>query len=59
MSTAGLPDVQEQARLLIVDDEEMVLSSIRTFLKLEESYQVECFTDPPGPWNMQGRTAPI
>ena len=46
MSTAGLPDVQEQARLLIVDDEEMVLSSIRTFLKLEESYQVECFTDP-------------
>ncbi|MEE9241295.1 MAG: response regulator [bacterium] len=46
MSTAGLPDVQEQARLLIVDDEEMVLSSIRTFLKLEESYQVQCFTDP-------------
>ncbi len=46
MSTAGLPDVQEQARLLIVDDEEMVLSSIRMFLKLEESYQVECFTDP-------------
>lgn len=32
--------------VLIVDDEEMVLTSIRAFLKLETDYDVHGFTDP-------------
>ena len=34
------------ARLLIVDDEEMVLTSIRSLLKIETDYHVTCCTDP-------------
>jgi DNA-binding NtrC family response regulator len=32
--------------VLLVDDEEMILTSIRTLLMLEADYQVECFTSP-------------
>ena len=33
-------------RLLIVDDEEMVLTSIRSFLELEDNYRIDSYTDP-------------
>ncbi len=33
--------------VLLVDDEEMILTSIRTLLMLEADYQVECFAKPP------------
>ena len=32
--------------LLIVDDEEMVLTSLRSLLKIETDYAVACYTDP-------------
>jgi DNA-binding NtrC family response regulator len=32
--------------VVIVDDEDMVLTSIRAFLSLETDYRVHCFTDP-------------
>lgn len=41
-----MPDRNEAARLLIVDDEEMVLTSVRSLLKIETDYQVTCYTDP-------------
>jgi DNA-binding NtrC family response regulator len=31
---------------VLVDDEEMILTSIRTLLVLEADYEVECFTNP-------------
>ena len=34
----------DQKRMLIVDDEEMVLSSISSFLQLETSYEIVTFT---------------
>ncbi len=38
--------VNAKPAVLIVDDEEMVLTSIRAFLKLETDYEVHGFTDP-------------
>jgi response regulator RpfG family c-di-GMP phosphodiesterase len=38
--------VDAKPAVLIVDDEEMVLTSIRAFLKLETDYEVHGFTDP-------------
>lgn len=35
-----------QTRILLVDDEEMILSSLRTFLELETDHEVVTFTDP-------------
>jgi DNA-binding NtrC family response regulator len=35
-----------QPRIVIVDDEEMVITSIRAFLQLETEYTVNGFTDP-------------
>ncbi len=35
---------EETATLLIVDDEEMVLTSLSAFLMLETEYNVETFT---------------
>ncbi|MFO7653978.1 MAG: response regulator [Candidatus Krumholzibacteriia bacterium] len=35
-----------QARVLIVDDEKMVLSSLASFLSLETDHDVRTFTDP-------------
>jgi DNA-binding NtrC family response regulator len=32
--------------IVLVDDEEMILTSIRTLLMLEENYEVVCFTSP-------------
>lgn len=32
--------------IVLVDDEEMILTSIRTLLMLEEDYEVACFTSP-------------
>jgi DNA-binding NtrC family response regulator len=32
--------------VMIVDDEEMVTTSVRAFLMLETDFRVECFTDP-------------
>ncbi len=40
METNGNPVV------LLVDDEEMVITSVRAFLSLETDYQIEGFTDP-------------
>jgi DNA-binding NtrC family response regulator len=33
-------------RIVIVDDEEMVLTSLRSFLNLETEYEIETFTSP-------------
>ena len=41
-----MTDSEETSVVMIVDDEEMVLMSIRSFLNLETSYQVLTFTSP-------------
>ena len=46
MPGSGFPDFQDQAHLVIVDDEEMVLTSIGSLLKLETNYRVDRYTDP-------------
>ena len=35
-----------QPRVMIVDDEDMVITSVRAFLNLETEYEIEGFTDP-------------
>jgi DNA-binding NtrC family response regulator len=40
-----MPDNHKPA-VLLVDDEEMILTSIRTLLMLEADYEVVCFTNP-------------
>lgn len=42
--THAVTDLVEQGKLVIVDDEEMVLTSIASFLRLETSYDVATFT---------------
>jgi DNA-binding NtrC family response regulator len=42
--TNAVNDFVEQGKLVIVDDEEMVLTSIASFLRLETSYEVSTFT---------------
>jgi len=42
--TNAVNDFVEQGKLVIVDDEEMVLTSIASFLRLETSYDVSTFT---------------
>ncbi len=37
---------ESKVRLVLVDDEEMVLNTLRTFLELETEYEVIAFTDP-------------
>ncbi len=39
-------DTNEKARILLLDDEEMVLTSLSSFLELETNYQVMPFTSP-------------
>jgi len=39
-------DTNTQPAVLIVDDEEMVITSIRAFLRLETDYAIDGFTDP-------------
>ena len=41
-----MPTSGETETILLVDDEEMVLTSIRSFLALETSYRVAAFTSP-------------
>ena len=41
-----MTDPEETSVVMIVDDEEMVLMSIRSFLNLETSYEVLTFTSP-------------
>ncbi len=36
----------QQPKVLLVDDEEMVLTSVRAFLSLETDYDVETFSNP-------------
>ncbi len=38
-------ETDTEARVVIVDDEEMVLTSLNAYLTLETNYVVECFTD--------------
>ncbi len=38
-----MPDAKGQPTIVIVDDEEMVLTSLRSFLSLETQYRVETF----------------
>jgi DNA-binding NtrC family response regulator len=40
------PDGRQRARVMIVDDEEMVITSIKAFLQLETDFEVRGFTDP-------------
>ncbi len=37
---------ESEAHLVLVDDEEMVLDTLRTFLELETEYKITAFTDP-------------
>jgi DNA-binding NtrC family response regulator len=39
-------DANEKARILLLDDEEMVLTSLSSFLELETRYEVMPFTSP-------------
>jgi DNA-binding NtrC family response regulator len=39
-------DSNRKPKVMLVDDEEMVLTSIRTLLLLEAGHEVVCFTDP-------------
>ncbi|OGG44901.1 MAG: hypothetical protein A3F84_11255 [Candidatus Handelsmanbacteria bacterium RIFCSPLOWO2_12_FULL_64_10] len=41
-----MPSSEEIETILLVDDEEMVLTSIKSFLTLETSYRVVAFTSP-------------
>ncbi len=41
-----MTDSEEKSVVMIVDDEEMVLMSIRSFLNLETPYEVLTFTSP-------------
>ncbi|MFH1570525.1 MAG: response regulator [Gemmatimonadota bacterium] len=40
------PEQRQRAVVVIVDDEEMVLTSLSSFLELETDYEVATFTDP-------------
>ena len=39
-------DTNEKASVLIVDDEEMVITSVRAYLQLETDYEIHGFTQP-------------
>jgi DNA-binding NarL/FixJ family response regulator len=39
-------DTHTQPAVLIVDDEEMLITSVRAFLRLETDYAIDGFTDP-------------
>lgn len=43
---ANLPFAENEATLVLVDDEEMVLNSLRSFLELETEYNIQSFTSP-------------
>src|SRR5262249_44208459 len=46
-STSESPSKEHYVdRILLVDDEEMVITSIRAFLQLETDYEIHGFTDP-------------
>ena len=36
----------DKPSIMIVDDEEMVITSIKAFLQLETDYDIQGFTDP-------------
>ena len=36
----------EKSSVLIVDDEEMVITSVRAYLQLETDYEIHGYTDP-------------
>ena len=40
-----MPD-NRKPRVVLVDDEEMILTSVRTLLMLEADYEIQCFTVP-------------
>jgi len=42
----AIPFVESDATLVIVDDEQMVLSSLQSFLELETEYNLQSFTSP-------------
>ncbi len=50
MNQNGRPSV------LLVDDEEMVIASIRAFLQLETDYDIHAFTDPEQAAQFAGRS---
>lgn len=41
-----MSDSKAEARIIVVDDEEMVLTSVRTYLELETEYDVSTFVTP-------------
>ena len=41
-----MPDRNEPAHLLLVDDDEIVLTSIRSLLTIETDYHIDCYMDP-------------
>lgn len=43
---ADLPFAEKDATLVLVDDEEMVLNSLKSFLELETEYNIQSFTSP-------------
>ena len=45
-----MSQIRPAPSILLVDDEEIVLTSIQAFLELETDYQVHAFTDPETAW---------
>ena len=41
-----MPDNGPQPRIVLVDDEDMVLTSVRAFLSLETDYEIDTFSNP-------------
>ncbi len=41
-----MPDNSDKRQIIILDDEEMVLTSLRSFIELETDYNVTTFTSP-------------
>jgi DNA-binding NtrC family response regulator len=39
-------EINDKPTVVIVDDEEMVITSVRAFLQLETDYEIQGFTDP-------------
>ncbi len=49
MNEPALNPDGDKPSVLIADDEEMVITSIRAFLQLEAGFDIHAFTDPKKP----------
>lgn len=61
MNDSNLTYRESDATIVLIDDEEMVLGSLRSFLELETEYRIESFTEPRVAldWAANGGTADV